>query len=161
MARAFSGLAPPEASTKWGPFGLDSQSRRTRRDTVWSTSFSRGLVKERVLKYTFVKLVSSNIIGDSNTTDHGLPETNKSVVLTGVPWSGGLGLMPLCYATASSKALLLGWGLLCSVPLIKSYLLLWEGRCLTDYGAITTWGSVFSNPSPKPSRTVQPGDVLS
>ena len=45
---------------------------------------------------------------DSSTTDPGFSETNKSVVLTGVLWSCDLGLMPLCYAFASSKAYLLG-----------------------------------------------------
>ena len=34
-----------------------------------------------------------------------------------------------------------------------------RGRHSTKYGAVTTWGSVFSKPSPKPSQTAQIGGV--
>ena len=37
-------------------------------------------------------------------------------------------------------------------PLVRSYLLLREEQFLKKYGAITTWGSVFSNPVLKPSH---------
>ena len=47
-----------------------------------------------------------------------------------------------------------GEGCYAQPPLVKSYLLLQEERILKGYGAITTWGSVFSNPSLKPSHTV-------
>ena len=35
----------------------------------------------------------------------------------------------------------------------KSFAFLWEGQLLKEYGAITTWGSVFLNPTLKPSHT--------
>ena len=37
-------------------------------------------------------------------------------------------------------------------PLVRSYLLLGEEQFLKEYGAITTWGSVFLNPILKPSH---------
>ena len=36
--------------------------------------------------------------------------------------------------------------------LVRSYLLLQEEQFLKEYEAITTWGSVFSNPTLKPSH---------
>ena len=48
-----------QASTKVGPFGLNSQSRRLCRGTVWSISCSNGLVKPRAPRYTPVQLVCS------------------------------------------------------------------------------------------------------
>ena len=36
--------------------------------------------------------------------------------------------------------------------LVRSYLFLWEEQFLKEYEAITTWGSVFSNPTLKPSH---------
>ena len=35
-----------------------------------------------------------------------------------------------------------------------------RGQHSTKYGAVTTWGSVFSKPSPKPSQTAQIGGVM-
>ena len=34
-----------------------------------------------------------------------------------------------------------------------------RGQHSMKYGAVTTWGSVFSKPSPKPSQTAQIGGV--
>ena len=39
--------------------------------------------------------------------------------------------------------------------LVRSYLLSWEEQFLKEYEAITTWGSVFSNPTLKPSHIHQ------
>ena len=65
------------------------------------------------------------------------------------------GLMPFCYASASSKAYPFGVrGCHVWYPLVGSYLLSQEEPCLKGYGAITTWGSILSNPSLK-SLTVQ------
>ena len=57
--RAFSGATATEASTRLGPFGLDSQSRRLCRGTVQSTSCSTGSVKPRVPRYDAIRLVCS------------------------------------------------------------------------------------------------------
>ena len=37
-------------------------------------------------------------------------------------------------------------------PMVRGYLPVWEGQLLREYGAITTWGSVFLNPTLKPSH---------
>ena len=52
MARALKGAAVTEVSTKLGPCGSDSQSRRLCRGMVWSISCSNGLVKPRAPRYT-------------------------------------------------------------------------------------------------------------
>ena len=45
--------------------------------------------------------------------------------------------------------------------LIKRSLAFVRGQRSIKYGAITTWGSVFSKTSPKPSQTAQIGGALS
>ena len=37
-------------------------------------------------------------------------------------------------------------------PLVRGYLPIREEQLLKEYGAVTTWGSVFSNPTLKPSH---------
>ena len=61
--RAFSGAAAAEASTKRGPFGFESHSRRLCSGTAWSTSFSKGLVKPSAPRYAADELVCSSSEG--------------------------------------------------------------------------------------------------
>ena len=58
--RAFSGAVPVVASTKLGPSGFESHSRRLFSGIAWSTSFARGLVKPSDPRYTADELVCSS-----------------------------------------------------------------------------------------------------
>ena len=58
--RALSGAAAVEASTKLGPLGCESQSRRLCSGTAWSTSLTKGWVKPSAPRYAPVKLVCSS-----------------------------------------------------------------------------------------------------
>ena len=84
MAKAFSALAPLEPPQDEAPW-LREPIKEIAEDTVRNTSFSRGLVKERVPKYAFVKLDSSSMVVVVNTADLEPSEIDKSMVLTGTP----------------------------------------------------------------------------
>ena len=71
-----------------------------------------------------------------------------------------VGLRPHCHAKASRKATY--WGEVGNArrPNWKDRQLLLGGQYSTKYAAVTTWGSVFSKPFPKPSQTAQIGGVM-
>ena len=58
--QSFSGTVAMVASTKLGPFGFESHSRRLRSGTAQSTSFSKGLVKPSAPRYTADESVCSS-----------------------------------------------------------------------------------------------------